>query len=480
MNNIAFTTRHVFRFIAGICAGAARRLAFWLRMRFFALRVLVYIYTRLLIRLCYRLLAKLLARLFSRGMAQFLSKLCKKAIRGGLLFSVLVLSSLANFFRLMSFRARLYFLLGLFLFSLFAIAERVVARGIAHNNTNGIVGASKQRTERSDLNSKAGRFSGVGMPSSGLFSGFSHGLFPRATPALESPTEEDSAPLHDRYRVIERTVEGSLYATAYKYDIPLSLLRRFVDVMSYDVDFQRDIWAGARFRMLLRERYRLGGDGVWRELEGARLEVAELHTGRGISYRYYRAADSDLFYDEIARPARRLLRRTPMSGLRLTSRFGRRRHPVLGYTRLHKGVDFAAPRGTPILAAGDGVVRRKRYSRSGYGRYVVLRHNESLSTLYAHMRGFARGLREGVRVKQGQVIGYVGTSGLSTGPHLHYEIHLNGRASNPRSVRLPERRKLTARAKVLFTERRIEQDSLLVSGGEVQLPSALARLRGLD
>ncbi len=312
--------------------------------------------------------------------------------------------------------------------------------------------------------------------------------------ALGSPSDEDSRtrnlrnlrnlqrpapPTRTSYRVITHSVEGSLYQTAYRHDIPLQILRRFVDVMSYDVDFQREIWAGAHFRMLVSQDFELGTGGLWHALEEARLEVAELDTGSGSQYRYHRAAGTDSFYDETGKPAKRLLRRTPMSGLRLTSRFGARRHPILGYTRMHKGVDFAAPRGTPILAAGDGVVRRRAYSRKGYGRYIVLRHNERLSTLYAHMRSFAKGVRVGKRVKQGGIIGYVGTSGLSTGPHLHYEIHVGKRAVNPRTVRLPERRPLAASALSSFMEHRAIQNRLLATGGDRPLPSARDRLRGL-
>ncbi len=289
-------------------------------------------------------------------------------------------------------------------------------------------------------------------------------------------------PSRIEYRVLEHAVRSSLYETAFEHDIPLPLLRRFVDVMSYDVDFQRDIWAGAKFRMLLSQESRLVEGGVWQPLGETVLEMAELYTGREGSgkkaYRYHRSGWDDAFYDENGKPAKRLLRRTPMSGLRLTSRFGMRRHPILGYTRMHKGVDFAAPRGTPVLAAGDGVVRKRAYGR-GYGRYVVLRHSDRLSTLYAHMRGFARGLREGGRVKQGQVIGYVGTSGMSTGSHLHYEIHRDGRAVNPRRVTLPKPKLLEEGKRVRFSEKLRKDEAWLARGGTFAGGSALADLRTL-
>ncbi len=293
------------------------------------------------------------------------------------------------------------------------------------------------------------------------------------TPTLPSRIE---------YRVLEHAVQNSLHETAFQHGIPLPLLRRFVDVMSYDVDFQRDIWAGARFRMLVSQKFRLAEGGAWQPLAEGVLEMAELYTGRQGSeksvYRYYRSGWDDSFYDEQGKPAKRLLRRTPMSGLRLTSRFGMRRHPILGYTRMHKGVDFAAPRGTPILAAGDGVVRKRAYGK-GYGRYVLLQHNDRLSTMYAHMRGFARGLRVGGRVRQGQVIGYVGTSGMSTGAHLHYEIHRDGRAVNPRRVKLPKPKLLTESKLSVFIEKIRENETQLARGGIFGERSALADLRAL-
>ena len=288
---------------------------------------------------------------------------------------------------------------------------------------------------------------------------------------------EASLPSRIEYRVVEHAIRNSLYETALEHGIALPLLRRFVDVMSYDVDFQREIWAGARFRMLLSQRFRLEQGGAWQPLGEAVLEMAELYTGRK-EFRFHRSGWDNAFYDEEGKPAKRLLRRTPMSGLRLTSRFGMRRHPILGYTRMHKGVDFAAPRGTPVLAAGDGVVRKRVYGR-GYGRYVLLKHNDRLSTLYAHMRSFARGVRVGSRVRQGQVIGYVGSSGMSTGAHLHYEIHRDGRAVNPRRVKLPEPKLLAESKRRLFDEKRGQDEAWLARGGSVEGTSAVAALQKL-
>jgi murein DD-endopeptidase MepM/ murein hydrolase activator NlpD len=159
--------------------------------------------------------------------------------------------------------------------------------------------------------------------------------------------------------------------------------------------------------------------------------------------------------------------RTPIDGARLSSRYGRRRHPILGYTKVHKGIDFAAPSGTPIMAAGSGVVVDARWY-GAYGRYVRIRHNSTYSTAYAHMSRFAKGIRRGTRVSQGQIIGYVGTSGRSTGPHLHYEVIANNRQVNPLSVKLPTGRTLRGAERDRFLVTRVEIDAAL----ETLLPVA--------
>ena len=152
-------------------------------------------------------------------------------------------------------------------------------------------------------------------------------------------------------------------------------------------------------------------------------------------YRYTPKSGITDYFDEQGRSVRKTLMRTPVDGARLSSGFGARRHPVLGYTKMHKGVDFAAPRGTPIMAAGDGVVERaNRYG--GYGNYLRIRHNSELKTAYAHIHRFAKGVSAGSRVKQGQIVAYVGSTGRSTGPHLHYEVLQNMKQVNPLSIKV--------------------------------------------
>jgi murein DD-endopeptidase MepM/ murein hydrolase activator NlpD len=168
-------------------------------------------------------------------------------------------------------------------------------------------------------------------------------------------------------------------------------------------------------------------------------------TNRGKRYAYWRLANDDGthgYFDDSGRSVQRLLMKTPVDGARLSSRFGMRRHPILGYTRLHRGLDFAAPRGTPIYAAGDGQI--VALGRNGdFGKYIRIRHRNGYETAYAHMNGYARRLKKGVRVKQGQVIGYVGSTGLATGPHLHYEVLRHKKPVNPRDLEVPAQTSLT-------------------------------------
>jgi murein DD-endopeptidase MepM/ murein hydrolase activator NlpD len=210
------------------------------------------------------------------------------------------------------------------------------------------------------------------------------------------------------------------------------MLLPVVNAYAYDVDFQRDIQPGDTFEIM----YDMKVDGDGRVFSKGTVSYAALTTGgrRLALYQYLdKSGDSD-YFDAQGRSLKKNLMITPIEGARISSGFGRRRHPILGYSRMHKGLDFAASSGTPIMASGDGVIESASY-RSDYGNVVRLRHSGNYSTLYAHMRRFAQGMRPGVRVKQGQVIGYVGSTGLSTGPHLHYEVLHHGRNLNPGSIK---------------------------------------------
>lgn len=232
-------------------------------------------------------------------------------------------------------------------------------------------------------------------------------------------------------RLAAGTIDDSLYNAAMRGGVPTPTLAEAIRLLSWDVDFQRDIQPGDEFELLYEELVAAdGGDRVAGDL----LYVALSLQGQRIeAYRFEDAEGRVSYYDRKGRSLRKSLLKTPVDGARLSSRFGKRRHPILGYTRMHKGVDFAAPTGTPIYAAGDGVVTMAGRN-GGYGNYVRIRHNREYQTAYAHMSRIARGIRKGVRVRQGQVIGYVGSTGRSTGPHLHYEVLRAGRQINPLEI----------------------------------------------
>ncbi|HCH56073.1 MAG TPA: peptidase M23 [Rhodospirillaceae bacterium] len=235
------------------------------------------------------------------------------------------------------------------------------------------------------------------------------------------------------------TINSSLYKSAARQNVPLSVLAELVRIYSWDVDFQREIQKGDAFEVAY-ERF-LDDDGhVVRH--GQVIYARMILSGAAKPlYRFELRPGKTDYFDDTGRSAKRPLLRTPIDGARLSSRFGKRRHPILGYTKMHRGVDFAAPTGTPIYAAGDGVITF-RGRNSGYGKYIRIRHAGGFNSAYAHMSRFRKGVTQGSRVKQGQVIGYVGSTGRSTGPHLHYEILARGRQVNPLTIKMPSGIKL--------------------------------------
>ncbi|MEX1147417.1 MAG: peptidoglycan DD-metalloendopeptidase family protein [Sphingomonadales bacterium] len=230
-------------------------------------------------------------------------------------------------------------------------------------------------------------------------------------------------------------IDDSLFLAAAREGVPAAVIVELIRIFSFDVDFQREIRAGDHFEIYFERHATADGS---RLRDGSVLYGSLTLSGRKIALYRYQPDGSERadYYHADGESARRMLIRTPVDGARLSSRFGPRRHPVLGYNRVHRGVDFAAPPGTPIMAAGDGVVERADWYGS-YGRYVRIRHNGTYQTAYAHMRAFGKGMRAGARVRQGQVIGYIGASGRVTGPHLHYEVHKSGEQVNPLSLELP-------------------------------------------
>jgi murein DD-endopeptidase MepM/ murein hydrolase activator NlpD len=234
-------------------------------------------------------------------------------------------------------------------------------------------------------------------------------------------------------------VSNSLFYDLSKAGVPDGVVNKLIHAYSWSVDFQRDIWGGETIEVLYETKETADGSYV----RSGRLLYANLGL-RGNEmpiYLFEKEKGYETYFEPNGQSIKKALLKTPVNGARLSSGYGKRRHPVLGYTKMHKGVDFAAPTGTPIFAAGDGVVERaNRFS--SFGNYIKIRHNNNYHTAYAHLHGFAKGVRAGTRVKQGQVIGYIGSTGRSTGPHLHYEIHKNGRAVNPNNAKLPIGEKL--------------------------------------
>lgn len=244
------------------------------------------------------------------------------------------------------------------------------------------------------------------------------------------------------------TIDGSLYASAKAAGVPETVVISLIHIYSYDVDFQREVKSGDKFDVL----YTTYVDEAGQTIRGGDIAYAELTLGRTKKplYRFTTSDDKTTdYFTAKGWSGKRQLMRTPIDGARLSSRFGMRRHPVLGYTKMHKGVDFAAPRGTPVMASGNGVVKMARWF-GGYGNFIQLTHTNAYSTGYGHLSRFARGIRPGVRVRQGQVIAYVGTTGRSTGPHLHYEVLVKSKQINPMGVKLPTGRELGGKDLALF------------------------------
>lgn len=269
--------------------------------------------------------------------------------------------------------------------------------------------------------------------------------------------------LMDRPARASGEIQSSLYEAARARDVPLSVLMELIRIYSWDVDFQREIRPGDRFEVMHQRLHTL--DGTFARNGDILFARLTLEGSPRPLYRFETADGLTDYFDAKGRSARKALLRTPLNGARLTSRFGRRRHPILGYTRMHRGVDFAAPRGTPVYAAGDGrVVYRGR--KGAYGNYVSIRHNSTYVTAYAHLRRFARAARKGKRVVQGQIIGYVGSTGRSTGPHLHYEILKKRRQVNPMRLRMPSGRRLKGAELRRFEARKAALDQRFAALGE--------------
>ena len=254
----------------------------------------------------------------------------------------------------------------------------------------------------------------------------------------------------------EGKILKSLYKTAIDLGIQANVIIEFARIYGFQVDFQRDIRKGDNFQIM----YEVFEDDEGKIFETGNVIFADLilRNQKNTLY-YFDKKNSAGHYDKNGKSVKKALMKTPINGARLSSSFGMRKHPIDGYNKLHKGTDFAAPLGTPIMASGDGKIIRAKWCGGG-GNCIKIKHNSTYSTIYAHMSKFAVGIKNGVRVKQGQIIGYVGSTGKSTGPHLHYEVIKNGKKINSQKLKLPSGKILTGKNRELFEINRIKVDVL--------------------
>ena len=267
----------------------------------------------------------------------------------------------------------------------------------------------------------------------------------------------------------------SMYETALRNKVPASVIDDMVKIYSYDVDFQRKVQPGDSFDVFF-----AGEDEGATITEKTEVLFASLTVG-GETKKYYRFQTPDDaivdYYDESGKSAKKFLVRKPVNNAIMRSGFGGRRHPILGYTKMHTGVDWATPYGTPIFASGNGTVEKVGWE-GGYGKYVRLKHNNGYETAYGHMSAYAKGMEPGKRVRQGQVIGFVGSTGMSTGAHVHYEILVNGRFVDPMRVKLPRGRSLEGPVMAGFEKERDRLDIQMNNRGNAARVSDAAGTAG--
>ena len=254
----------------------------------------------------------------------------------------------------------------------------------------------------------------------------------------------------------ESIILESLYKSAISQKIPPNIIIEFARIYGFQVDFQRDIRKKDSFQIM----YEIFTDDNKKVIETGKILYSNLIlSGQENSLYYFDKKGSEGHYDKNGKSIKKALMKTPINGARLSSPFGMRKHPIDGYNKIHRGTDFAAPMGTPIMASGDGIIKKAGWCGGG-GNCVVIKHNSTYQTVYAHMSKFAKGIRSGVRVKQAQVIGYVGSTGKSTGPHLHYEVIVNGKKINSQTLRLPSGKILKDEERKMFETKKIKLDVL--------------------
>jgi len=254
----------------------------------------------------------------------------------------------------------------------------------------------------------------------------------------------------------ENIILQSLYKASTDQSIPPNTIIEFARIYGFQVDFQRDIRKEDKFQIM----YEVFIDKNKKVIETGKILYANLKlSGQDNPLYYFNEEDHEGHYDKNGKSVQKALMKTPINGARLSSSFGMRKHPIDGFNKMHRGTDFAAPKGTPIMASGNGIIKKVGWCGGG-GNCIKIRHNSTYETVYAHMSKFARGIKNGVRVKQGQIIGYVGSTGKSTGPHLHYEVIVNGKKVNSQKLKLPSGKILKGNKRELFETNKIRLDVL--------------------
>ncbi|MDA9071432.1 M23 family metallopeptidase [Candidatus Pelagibacter sp.] len=262
--------------------------------------------------------------------------------------------------------------------------------------------------------------------------------------------------LNKRIIFKEAKISQSLYKTAIDLDVQPNIIIEFARIYGFQVDFQRDIRKNDNFQIM----YEIFEDDNGKIFETGNVIFANLKlSGKNNELYHFDMKGSEGHYDKNGKSVEKALMKTPINGARLSSSFGMRKHPIDGFNKMHKGTDFAAPMGTPIMASGSGVIKRARWCGGG-GNCIKIKHNSTYETIYAHLKSFARGISEGKRVKQGQIIGYVGSTGNSTGPHLHYEVVVNGAKVNSQKLKLPSGKILKGKERQIFEVEKIKLDVL--------------------
>ena len=261
--------------------------------------------------------------------------------------------------------------------------------------------------------------------------------------------------LYKKTTLAEGMINSSMYQAAEKEKIDPEVIVNFAGIFGFEIDFQRDIRRGDIFQIVY-DKY-VDDDGELQK-NGDIIYAYMKNNGRAIAlYRFVNQKGIPGYYRTNGKSIEKALMKTPINGARLSSTFGMRKHPILGYNKMHRGTDFAAPTGTPIVASGSGIIEQVGWN-GAYGKYIRIKHNSKYKTAYAHLNGYARGIKKGAKVRQGQIIGYVGSTGRSTGPHLHYEVLVNGKRMNSQRLKLPSGRTLRGEDREKFEISRIKID----------------------